>query len=142
MFTGFTKVPGSGCGLLFKGDLNSDEYFVEVKSSRLPELHLHAEWILKAKAQAKEKVKPKWAVVFGWLERPAKYDGPIRVAICDWHPDALTEGRVINLSKTKTVSLEVMSEIDGKSGVFHVIRCENQFFYMFAFEHFLECINQ
>lgn len=78
LFTGLDTTPGSGCGLLFKGDLHSASWIVEVKSTRKSTLRFDMSWWSKLIAQAKEKHKPHYGLLLGWVDRPAGFTGNLQ----------------------------------------------------------------
>lgn len=92
MWTGLDVTPGSGCGYIFKGDLNDEEWLVEVKSTRQKELVFDTAWFTKAAAQAKDKNKEFFAVLFGWDDRPDDFNGSsilfaaVPEELCDIEP--------------------------------------------------------
>lgn len=80
MWTGLDVTPGSGCGFIFKGDLNSENWLIEVKSTRQDAFVFDSGWLSKTQTYAKEKGKDNYAVLFGWDSRPEGYDGELLFA--------------------------------------------------------------
>jgi len=60
--TGLRRVPGSGCGLVYKGDNGNRLWHYEDKSTRADYLCIKLAWLDKAKTQANSKQKPYYAL--------------------------------------------------------------------------------
>ena len=102
LYTGIAQTPGSGCGKIFKGDLNSDDWFIEVKSTRSEKLSLDSGWWFKAKDQAREKLKPNVALVIGWTTRNSEYSGSLQFAVLQNYTGS-TEFELVLKGKTKSL---------------------------------------
>jgi hypothetical protein len=83
--TGLELVPGSGCGLLFKGDLQNDYWLAEGKSSRNNHLVFNTAWWFKAEAQALLKRKVYSALLLVFTIRFDEYTGPLGIAAVQNH---------------------------------------------------------
>jgi hypothetical protein len=97
-------VPGSGCGLLFKGDLTNDSWYYEQKSTRTDVLRFRQEWWYKAEAQAADKRKPNVALGVCFTNRLNDYTGHLRfVFVLNQlvsHLETKTEGLILT-NRTK-----------------------------------------
>ena len=110
LYTGIKQTPGSGCGLIFKGDLNSDDWFIEVKSTRSKKLTLNSEWWFKAQAQAREKLKPNVALVIGWTTRNSEYSGSLQFAVVGNY-EGPTEFDLVLKGKTKSLPMDKLTSL-------------------------------
>ena len=111
LLTGFEMTPGSGCGLIFKGDLNSDEWIIEVKSTRSKHLRFDTAWWSKLKRQAKEKQKEKYALIFGWTDRPKDYDGSLQFVALPLLDANIPLWALEVKTKTKSLKLEHLAQL-------------------------------
>jgi hypothetical protein len=85
LVTGLGIVPGSGCGLLFKGDLQNDKWLAEIKSTRNDHMRVQTAWWFKARAQADLKQKFYSSVILIFTARFDEYGGPLAVALVENH---------------------------------------------------------
>ncbi len=102
--------PGSGCGLRFKGDLQHEDWLLEVKSTRAKRITFDTNWVIKAEKQGHSKGKDFWAVIFGWTERPEGYKGSLYFVATKELPDKPVDKIFFN-SKTRTFSHSVLERI-------------------------------
>lgn len=110
LYTGVAQTPGSGCGKIFKGDLNSDEWFIEVKSTRSKKLTLNSGWWSKANAQAREKYKPRVALVIGWTKRNSAYTGSLQFALVKNYEGPVLFEMALR-GKTKTLPMDKLTSL-------------------------------
>lgn len=64
--TGLERTPGSGCGLLFKGDNGNKDWHFEDKSTRQERLVVKREWWEKTRYQAQQRNKTYYALGLSW----------------------------------------------------------------------------
>lgn len=112
LLTEVELTPGSGCGFLFKGDLNHESWLLEVKSTRSADITFDYGWVTKAKRQAKQKSKEDWAVLFGWTDRPDDYQGELHFVATDHVPkDSEGVEDILITGKSKTIKRSTLERV-------------------------------
>ncbi len=134
LYTGIKQTPGSGCGLIFKGDLNSDDWFIEVKSTRSKKLLLDSGWWFKAKDQAREKLKPYVALVIGWTTRNSEYSGPLQFAVVEDYVGPVEFDLVLK-GKTKSLPMDRLTSL-GDTKIAKITFKDSSVAYMMPIRHF------
>ena len=134
LYTGIEQTPGSGCGKIFKGDLNSDEWFIEVKSTRSTKLSLNSEWWFKAKDQARDKLKPHVALVIGWTTRNSEYSGSLQFAVVEEY-EGPVEFDLVLKGKTKSLPADKLESL-GDTKIVKITFKDNSVAYMMPMRHF------
>lgn len=142
MWTGLDVTPGSGCGFIFKGDLNSENWLIEVKSTRQKAFVFDSSWVSKTRTYAKEKGKDNYAILFGWDERPEGYDGELLFAAVpsDEHIETNIADSFHLNSKTAKIN-HILQDV--KSGQSAEVALGDEIFIIVTLNTFLkQCLNQ
>jgi len=134
LYTGIAQTPGSGCGKIFKGDLNSDKWFIEVKSTRSKRLTLDSGWWFKSLAQAREKYKPSVALVIGWTTRNSEYTGSLQFALVQSY-EGPVEFELVLRGKTKALPMDKLTSL-GDDKIAKITFKDSSTAYMMPMRHF------
>lgn len=111
---GLQVAPGSGCGLLFKGDYLDNNWHIEAKSTRNDIIRVKKTWWEKALRQAKQTKKEHVALIVGWDTPPESYRGTHSIFVLvkdDRDPDDWSSGHAC-----KTYASADIFTIDKETG--------------------------